>query len=323
MRIVKYETPNYFSKLVEISKEGMIKDTVANRSFYVVEESGIVKYRVYNGRKISSMSKDEYLVFKDMLGKLKDAIVKTNCGIDLIILRNCSYNEGLFPVLQMYSKGYSNSDSVNSIALADSEEGFIVEKGESKKVFHEVGLLFKEFIEKLQKFSNVFKEVKFNFSEDSLLFNSVTSDGLFVYSKKVSNLCCGMNLGAFLNKIESSIKEYFSRICLVDFYNCKSSDDETNKQKVKDGSISFEDLHFRGKIPTKEWFYENYNSIKLFIGVAKGLTEEEKNHAQMLICDCVECVRPQVITNFIEEIEDFWRNWVSEQYNKYTTKGDI
>lgn len=323
MRIVKYETPNYFSKLVEISEEGMIKDTVANRSFYVVEESGIVKYRVYNGRKISSMSKDEYLVFKDMLGKLKDAIVKTNCGIDLIILRNCSYNEGLFPVLQMYSKGYSNSDSVNSIALADSEEGFIVEKGDSKEVFHEVGLLFKEFIEKLQKFSNVFKEVKFNFSEDYLLFNSVTSDGLFVYSKKVDNLCCRMNLGVFLNKIESSIKEYFSRICLVDFYNCKSSDDETNKQKVKDGSISFEDLHFRGKIPTKEWFYENYNSIKLFIGVAKGLTEEEKNHAQMLICDCVECVRPQVITNFIEEIEDFWRNWVSEQYNKYTTKGDI
>lgn len=161
------------------------------------------------------MSKDEYLIFKDMLGKLKDAIIKTNCGIDLIILCNCSYNEGLLPVLQMYSK------------------------------------------------------------------------------------------------------EYFSRICLVDFYNCKSSEDGINKQKVKDGSMSFEDLHSEGKIPTKEWFYENYNSIKLFIGVAKGLTEEEKNHAQMLICDCVECIRPQAITNFIEEIEDFWRNWVSEQYNKY------
>lgn len=317
MRIVKYETPSNFSKLVEISEEDMIRDTLANHSFYVVEENGIVKYRVYKGRKISSMSKDEYLIFKDMLGKLKDAIIKTNCGVDLIILRNCSYNEGLLPVLQMYSKGYFNSNSVNSIALADSEEGFIVEKGDSKEVFHEVGLLFKEFIEKLQKFSNVFKEVKFNFNEDSLLFNSVTSDGLFVYSKKVDNLCCGMDLGAFLNKIESSIKEYFSRICLVDFYNCKSSEDEINKQKVKDGSMSFEDLHSKGRIPTKEWFYENYNSIKLFIGVAKGLTEEEKNHAQMLICDCVECIRPQAITNFIEEIEDFWRNWVSEQYDKY------
>lgn len=101
----------------------------------MVEENGIVKYRVYKGRKISSMSKDEYLIFKDMLGKLKDAIIKTNCGIDLIILCNCSYNEGLLPVLQMYSKGYSNSDSVNSIALADSEEGFIVEKEDSKGIF--------------------------------------------------------------------------------------------------------------------------------------------------------------------------------------------
>ena len=323
MRIVKYGMSNNFSKLVEISEEDMIKDTVFNRNLYVIEEDGIVKYRVCKGRKISSMSKDEYLIFKDMLGKLKDAIVKTNCDINLIIFRNCSYNEGLLPVLRMYSKGYSKFDSVNSIALADSEEGFIVEKEGSKEVFHEVGLLFKEFIEKLQKFSNVFKEVIFNFNEDYLLFNSITSDGLFVYSKKVDNLCCGMDLGVFLNKIESSIKEYFSRICLVDFYNCKSSEDEINKQKVKDGSISFADLHSEGRIPTKEWFYENYNSIKCFIEAAKGLTEVEKRHAQMLICDSIEYVRPQAITDFIEEIEDFWRNWVSEQYNKYTTKEDI
>lgn len=323
MRIVKYGMSNNFSKLVEISEEGMIKDTVFNRNLYVVEEDGIVKYRVCKGRKISSMSKDEYLIFKDMLGKLKDAVVKTNCGINLIILRSCSYNEGSLPVLRMYSKGYSKFDSINSIALADSEEGFIVEKEDSTGAFYEVGLLFKEFIKKLQKFSNLFKEVIFNFNEDYLLFNSITSDGLFVYSKKVDNLCCGMDLGVFLNKVVSSIKEYFSQICLIDFYNCKSSVDEINKQKVKDGFINFEDLHSEGKFPTKEWFYENYNSIKCFIEVAKGLTEVEKRHAQMLICDNIEYNRPQAITNFIEEIEDFWRNWVSEQYDKYTIKEDM
>lgn len=64
--------------------------------------------------------------------------------------------------------------------------------------------------------------------------------------------------------------------------------------RLKDVSkdVSFADLHSKGKIPTKERFYENYNSIKLFIRVAKGLTEVEKRHAQMLICDSIEYVRP-------------------------------
>lgn len=64
MRIVKYETSSNFSKLVEISEEDMIKDTVFNRNLYVIEEDGIVKYRVYKGRKISIMSKNEHLILK-------------------------------------------------------------------------------------------------------------------------------------------------------------------------------------------------------------------------------------------------------------------